>query len=78
MHEAGEVCCMVWKDKQAVVLLSTNAEPISISGPRLFVHRKIGAKKKKLCTWPMHLQYTRNMRGIDTVDQLRGVYSCLT
>jgi hypothetical protein len=26
----------------------------------------------------MHLQYTRNMRGVDIADQLRGVYSCLT
>jgi hypothetical protein len=26
----------------------------------------------------MHLQYTRNMRGVDSTDQLRGVYSCLT
>jgi hypothetical protein len=24
------------------------------------------------------LQYTRNMRGVDSTDQLRGVYSCLT
>jgi hypothetical protein len=25
----------------------------------------------------MHLQYTRNMRGIDTADQLYGVYPSL-
>jgi hypothetical protein len=37
---------MVWKDKQAMVLLSAHAESIALSGPKLFVYRKIGAKKK--------------------------------
>jgi hypothetical protein len=77
MHEERKICCMVWKDKQPVVLLSTHAEAIATSGPRLFVWRKLGGKRKKVRTGPMHLQYTQNMKGVDTADQLRGVYSCL-
>jgi hypothetical protein len=77
MHRERKVCCMVWKDKQPVVLLSTHASPISEPGVRDFVRRKIRGKKKKVRTGPMLLQYTRNMRGVDTADQLRGVYSCL-
>jgi len=78
MHEEGQICCAVWKDKNAVILLSTHAEPVSPPGPRQFVYRRIAKKKKKVNTGPMHLQYTKNMRGVDTADQLRGVYSCLT
>jgi hypothetical protein len=79
MHDEGKICCiMVWKDKQAVYFLSTHAEPILEEGTKPFVWRKIGGKRKKVRTGPMHLQYTRNMRGVDVADQLLGVYSCLT
>jgi hypothetical protein len=62
MHEEKKRCCMVLKDKQLVVFLSTHAEPISTCGPKPFVWRKIGGKKKKLRTRPIHLQYTREPR----------------
>jgi hypothetical protein len=78
MHQEGKVCCVVWKDKQPTVLLSTHAEPLPPQGVRQFVWRKFGGRRKKVSTRPMHLQYTRNMRGVDTTYQLRGVYSCLT
>jgi hypothetical protein len=78
MHEEGNVCCMVWKDKQAVVLLSTHVEPIGPPGSKLFVRRKMRGKRKKVHTGPMHLQYTKSMREVDAANQLRGVYSCLT
>lgn len=78
LHEERRVCCMVWKDKQPVVLLSTHAESIPQPGERPFVWRKIGGKNKKVRIGPMHLQYTRNMRGVDIADQLRTVYSSLT
>jgi hypothetical protein len=61
-----------------MVLLSTHAEPIPPNGIRQFVWRKIRGKKKKVRTGPMHLQYTCNMRGVDTADKLRGIYSTLT
>jgi hypothetical protein len=57
------------------VLLSTHAKLVASSGLQLFVHRKIGCKKKKVKSGPMHLQYTNNMQGVDIVDQLSGVYS---
>jgi len=70
MHREGNICCAVWKDKNAVVLLSTHAEAIFAPGKRDFVYRKIQGKKKKVRTGPMHLQYTENMMGVDTADQL--------
>ena len=78
MHEERKVRCMVWKDKQPVVLLSTHAEPIPQLGERPFIWHKIGGKKKKVWTGSMHLQYTKNMRDVDTADRLRTVYSSLT
>jgi hypothetical protein len=78
MHKEGKICYTVWKDKQAVRLLSTHAEPISPPGCRQFVRRKIGGKNKKIRTGPLLLQYIRNMRGVDTASQLWGAYSCLT
>jgi hypothetical protein len=78
IHQEGNICCGVWKDKKPVVLLSTHALPVAPAGERPFVWRKFGGKRKKVRTSPMLLQYTQNMRGVDTADQLRGVYSCLT
>ena len=33
MHAKRKVCCVVWKDKQAVVLLSTHAKRVASAGP---------------------------------------------
>jgi hypothetical protein len=55
MHEAGKICCAVWKDKQPVVLLSTHAEPVPPLGEKQFVWRTFGRKRKKVPTGPMHL-----------------------
>jgi hypothetical protein len=78
MHQERKVCCVVWCDKQPVRLLSTHAEAIPQEGQKPYVWRKFGGKKTKVKTGPMHLQYTQNMHGVDTPDQLQGVYSCLT
>ena len=32
LHNHKRICCMVWKDKKPVLLLSTHAEPISPQG----------------------------------------------
>jgi hypothetical protein len=37
MHEEGGICCVVWKDKKPVVLLSTHALPIVPAEERPFV-----------------------------------------
>jgi hypothetical protein len=68
MHREGKVCCAVWKDKQPVVLLSTHAEAVPPTGIRQFVWRKFEGRRKKVRTGPMHLQYTRIMRGVDAAD----------
>ena len=46
MYEEGQICCMIWKDKQALCLLSTHVEPILEEGTKPFVHRKIGGEEK--------------------------------
>ena len=59
MHAERKVYCIVWKDKQAMVLLSIHAKPVASTGPQLFVCRKIGTKKKKyspvLCIYNIHI-----------------------
>ena len=55
MYEEGRICCAVWKDKQAVVLLSTYAEPVALEGDWLYEWRKFKEKKKKVRMGPMHL-----------------------
>jgi hypothetical protein len=68
---------MIWKDKQVVLLLSTYVKSVALPGSKLLVRRKIGGRKKEICTTPMYLQYTINMRGVDAADQLRSIYLCL-
>jgi hypothetical protein len=61
-----------------VKLLSTHASPIPPPRERPYVWHYFSGKRKKVPKSPMHFQYTRNMQGVDTADQLRRVYSCLT
>jgi hypothetical protein len=56
MHREGKICCVVWKDKQPVVFLSTHADPVPPPGEQQYVWRKFGGKRKKVHTGPMHLQ----------------------
>lgn len=67
MHQEMKVYCVVWKDKQPAVLLSTHAEPMLPPGVHQFVWHKFEGHRKKVQAGPMHLQYTRNVRGVDTV-----------
>jgi hypothetical protein len=80
MHESRGICCVVWKDKHLVLLISTNAIPIQVPciHPRHIatVHRRNGAVREPIQTSPMHLEYTTNMKGVDVADQLRAGYSC--
>ena len=77
MHREMKVYCVVWKDKQPAVFLSTHAEPMLPPGVHQFVWQKFGGHWKKVQTGPMHLQYMWNEHGVDTMDQLYGVYSSL-
>jgi hypothetical protein len=65
MKKENYVVHMVWKDKQAVVMLSTHAEALEPPGSKLFVCRKMRGGGKE------------NMYRSDA-DQLHGVYSYLT
>jgi len=48
MKKVIDVCCIVWKDKNAVVLLSIHAKALSALGVQQFVYKKINKKKKKV------------------------------
>ena len=70
---------VIWKDKKAVVLLSTHAVPVDLPGDSTStVPRRTGAVRNLIPTSPIHLEYTTYMRGVDVADQLRASYSCQT
>ena len=70
MHSSGKLCCVVWIDKKPVLLLSSHAQPLSAEGENPIVQRKVKGGCKPIKTVPMHLQYQKNMRGVDSADQL--------
>jgi hypothetical protein len=76
MHESRRMCSVLWKDKQPVLLLSTHAPPITAGDPRnCTVPRRDGARRPDICTSPVLVEYTNNMRGVDVADHLRGNYT---
>jgi hypothetical protein len=79
MHDSHGMATVIWKDKRAVVLLSTHALPIDFPcQPRTCVPRRNGALWELVGTSPIHHEYTTHMRGVDVADQLRASYSCQT
>ena len=81
MHESWGICCIVWKDKCHVLLISTSTIPIQVPciHPRHIattIHRRNGAIREPIQTSPMLLEYTTNMREVDVADQLKAGYSC--
>ena len=77
-HSSGMVCCLVWMDKKPVLLLSTHALSQSPLEKPLYVWRLVDGERKKFSTSPIHLEYIKEMRGVDVADQLRGAYSLLS
>jgi len=75
MIEEKDICCIIWKDKNEVVLLSTHIKPTSPVGLKQFVYRRI---RKEIKIRPIHLQYLKTLRGVDRDDQLCVVYISLT
>jgi len=61
---------MVWKDNTPVLLLSTHAEPIPLAIEGICIQRKEKGGPKPVKSRPMHVQYQRNMHGVDSFDQL--------
>jgi hypothetical protein len=79
MHESRKMCSVIWKDKQLVLLLSTHAPPITHGNPRdCTVPRRNGATRPDIPTSPVLKEYTKNMRGVDVGNHLRGNYTSLT
>ena len=73
-HSLGKL----WMDKKPVLLLSTHALPRSLAEKPLYVWRLVDGAKEKIPTTSIHLEYTKDMRGVDVADQLRGAYSLLS
>lgn len=40
--------------------------------------RKVDGNQEKIKSCPTHLQYSKNVRGVDTANQLRKTYPCQT
>jgi hypothetical protein len=79
MHESCRMCATIWKDKQPVLLISTHAPPITSGNPMdCTVPRRNGAARPDIPTSPVLKEYTKNMRGVDVADHLRGNYTSLT
>ena len=79
MHADHGMASVIWKDKKAVLLLSTHAMPVDLPGDSTStVPRQTRAVRNLIPTSPIHLEYTTYMRGVDVADQLRASYSCQT
>jgi hypothetical protein len=77
MHNSRRMGSVLWKDRMPVLLLSTHAPPITPGNPRdCTVPRRDGALRLDIPTSPMLQEYTKNMRGIDVADHIRGNYTC--
>ena len=55
MHEEGEICCAMWKDKKRVKLLFIHASPILLPRERIHVWLRFSGNRKKAPISPMHL-----------------------
>jgi hypothetical protein len=76
MHDSKRMCSVLWKDKMPVLLLSTHAPPIMPGNPRdCTVPRRDGALRPDIPTSPVLQEYTKNMRGLDVADHIRGNYT---
>ena len=77
MHDDRHICCVMWKDKKPVFLISTHE--VSIQAP-IFAHVVVvpqsrGAVWELIQTTSVLLEYTTFMQGMDVVDQLRASYT---
>ena len=59
--DEGKICCMMWKDKKCVLMLSTHAEPIPPTSVTQTVYRKVKGRQREVNTRPMDLEYETNM-----------------
>ena len=80
MHSSWGMSSVMWKDKCLVLLLSTHA--LAVGLPSLFlppkVPRRSGAMYHNIPTFPLLVEYTTYMCGVDVADQLRSSYTIQT
>jgi hypothetical protein len=72
MHRSRKICALVWIDSKPVWLLSTSLNPVD---PTCVAVRWMKRAQIDFPTSLVLLEYQRNMRGVDVVDQQRGYYT---
>lgn len=74
MHRSRKIAAVCWIDSKPVWLLSTATDPCD---PKSIAARWVPGHRDRVevPTSPILLEYQKNMRGIDVVDQQRGEYS---
>lgn len=73
VHRDKHMAAIHWHDTKGVTFLSTAADPVKRYG--MDVWRTSGGAKIDVPTSPIQEMYSRNMRGVDTQDQLRSSYT---
>ena len=69
MHADRGMASVIWKDKKAVLLLSTHVVPVDLpSDSTSTIPRRTGTVRNLIPTSPIHLEYTTYMCGVDVAD----------
>lgn len=74
MHRDLIMSVVYWSDCKGVLFLSTAIDPYS-RGCSVTRHVRVGEASLTLPCSPQQLVYSKNMRGVDVQDQLRGSYT---
>jgi hypothetical protein len=71
MHESRQMAASTWFDSKPVSFLSTHQNPL---GPAQ-AHRWLNGVRQAINTTLQQVEYEKNMRGVDLVDQMRRYYT---
>lgn len=74
MHNSRRMSACTWYDSKPVTFLSTSQNPCH--DDVAFAQRWTNGVRTAQATSPQQVEYERNMRGVDVVDQMRRDYSC--
>ena len=79
MHNSWRILCVLWKDKQPVLLISTSATPTGYLCILVdIVPRRSGVICNQILTLPVLVQCTTHIQGVDVANQYRAAYSSQT
>jgi hypothetical protein len=73
VHRARRMTAIHWQDVKGVYFLSTHSNPVQRGG--VLVECNAGGRKIKVPSSPIQLAYAKNMRGVDTQDQVWSQYT---